>query len=115
MAGAKKKRIFKRCGSFYVYILECQDGTYYTGYTNNLKNRIKRHNDGLASKYTRSRLPVNVVWRKEYIYFKSAFLAEKRIKQLTRRQKEKIVRGMRLDKVLEAARRIGTHLFEAES
>ena len=65
--------------------------------------RVKRHNDGLASKYTRARLPVKVVWEKEYCYFKKAFLMEKRIKTLTRKQKEEVVNSNRLDKVLTDA------------
>ena len=81
----------KRKGMFHVYIVECSDGTYYTGYTNNLEKRLKRHNDGLASKYTRSRLPVKLIWCKEYKYYKKAFLEEKRIKELTRKQKEKLI------------------------
>jgi len=76
---------------YFVYIVECQDGTYYTGYTNNLEKRIKRHNDGFASKYTQRRLPVRLVWSKEYKYFKRAFLEEIRIKKLTRKQKEELV------------------------
>ncbi len=94
------KRKIKRSGEFFVYILECDDGTYYTGYTNSLDERIKRHNAGLASKYTRAKLPVKLVWKKKYRYFKKAFLMEKRIKSLTRLQKEMLVAGRRLDKIL---------------
>ena len=82
----------KRTGEFYVYIVECCDGTYYTGYTSNLKNRLKIHNKGKGAKYTRDRRPVKLVWKKEYKYFKLAFLEEKRIKGLTRLQKEELVR-----------------------
>jgi len=77
---------------YYVYIVECSTGTYYTGYTNNLENRIKMHNKGLGAKYTRGRRPVKLVWYKAYRYFKKAFLEEIRIKALTRAQKEKIVK-----------------------
>ena len=86
-----------------MYISRCSDGIYYTGYTNNLENRAKRHNAGFASKYTQARLPAKVVWEKEYRYFKKAFLMEKRIKTLTRKQKESLVRGKRLDRVLKEA------------
>ena len=86
-----------------MYILKCADGTYYTGYTNDLKERLKRHNDGLASKYTRVRLPVTLVWKKEYRQYKSAFKTELAIKNLTRMQKEALVGGRRLDKVLADA------------
>lgn len=99
-----KKKI-RREGKFYVYIAECNDGTYYTGYTNDLDRRLKRHNEGLASKYTRARLPVRLAWSKEYRQFKSAFKVERLIKDLTRKQKEVLVKGRRLDKVLEEARK----------
>jgi len=101
-----KKRDFKRSGKFFVYILECQDGTYYTGYTNDLDKRIELHNNGKGAKYTRDRRPVKLVWRKEYKYFKKAFLTEKKIKALTRRQKELLVGGIRLDKVLEKTKKV---------
>lgn len=97
------KRKIKREGKFYVYIVECADRTYYTGYTNDLEKRLKRHNDGLASKYTRARLPVKLAWSKEYEQFQSAFKTEMTIKDLTRLQKESLVKGKRLDKVLAGA------------
>jgi len=89
----KKRKVkkFKRAGKFYVYIVECSDGTYYTGYTSGLKNRLKLHNNGKGAKYTRDRRPVKLVWRKKYKYFKLAVLEEKRIKALRRKQKEKLV------------------------
>lgn len=84
---------FKRAGRFYVYIVECVDKTLYTGYTPHLKKRIKLHNLGKGAKYTRDRRPVRLVWFKKYKYFKLAFLEEKRIKKLTREQKESLVKG----------------------
>ena len=83
---------FKRKGRFYVYIVQCCDNTFYTGYTPDLTKRIEVHNNGKGAKYTRARLPVKLVWSKEYRYFKKAFLEEKRIKSLRRRQKEKMVK-----------------------
>ena len=85
---------------YYVYILECSDKSYYTGYTNNLEKRLKNHNAGIASKCTRARLPVKVVWTKDYKRLKFAMRAEYRIKQLNRKRKELLVGGMRLNKVL---------------
>ncbi len=102
-----KKRRFKRSGKFLVYMVECKDGTYYTGYTPDLENRIKLHNTGKGAKYTRDRRPVELVWSREYRQFKSAFLLEKTIKKLTRIQKEMLVGGMRLDRVLKEARKHG--------
>jgi len=82
---------FKRTGKFYVYIVQCQDGTYYTGYTPDIENRLKLHNAGKGAKYTRDRRPVELIWRREYKYFKKAFLEEKRIKTLTRQEKMELV------------------------
>lgn len=89
------KNKFKRKGAYFVYMVECSDGTYYTGYTPDIKRRIQLHNKGRAAKYTRDRRPVKLVWYKEYRYFKCAFLEEKRIKNLTRKQKEELVDGRR--------------------
>ncbi len=82
---------FKRTGKYCVYILECADKTYYTGYTQDIKRRLQLHNAGKGAKYTRDRGPVKLAWYKEYRYFKPAFLEEKRIKLLTRKQKEKLI------------------------
>jgi putative endonuclease len=74
-----------------VYIVRCCDGTYYTGYTPDIKKRVELHNKGKGAKYTRDRRPVELVWYKEYRYFKLAFTEEKRIKTLTRRKKEELI------------------------
>jgi len=97
------RRKIKRAGKHYVYIVECRNGTYYTGYTGDLKKRVETHNAGKGAKYTRDRRPVKLVWSKKYGYFKSAFKLEKRIKTLTRLQKQSLVGGKRLDKVFEEA------------
>ncbi len=89
-------RKMKRCGRHFVYIVECRDGTYYTGYTPDIERRIALHNSGKGAKYTRDRRPVRLVWRKEYRYFKWAFLKEKKIKRLARGQKEKLVHGKKV-------------------
>ncbi|MBM4177661.1 GIY-YIG nuclease family protein [Candidatus Gribaldobacteria bacterium] len=82
---------FKRKGKFWVYVLQCSDNTFYTGYTPDLIRRIELHNNGKGAKYTRDRRPIKLVWSKEYKYFKKAFLEEKRIKRLTREQKERLI------------------------
>lgn len=85
-------RSFKARGNFHVYIVKCIDASYYTGSTNDLDKRIKEHNCGKrGARYTRSRRPVELVWSRKYKYFKLAFLEEKRIKTLTRKQKEKLI------------------------
>ncbi|MGN1401131.1 MAG: GIY-YIG nuclease family protein [Bacillus sp. (in: firmicutes)] len=76
----------------YLYVLECSDHTFYTGYTNNLGDRIKKHNAGKAAKYTRGRTPVTLIYKEEYETKEQAMKAEYRFKQLTREQKEKIIR-----------------------
>ncbi|MFC1674530.1 GIY-YIG nuclease family protein [Candidatus Omnitrophota bacterium] len=76
---------------YWVYMVECRNGTYYTGYTNNLEKRIEKHNQGKGAKYTRDRRPVKLVWCKEYMNFRPAFLEDKRIKRLNRKQKEELV------------------------
>lgn len=88
------KRKIKRSGKFYVYIVKCNNGTLYTGYTNNLKSRIALHNSGKGAKYTRDRRPVKLAWKRKYKYFKNAFLEEKRIKSLTRKQKEELIKNL---------------------
>ena len=91
--------------------MECVDGTYYTGSASDLERRIKEHNDGKrGARYTRDRRPVKLVWSREYQQFKPAFKLETVIKKLTRRQKESLVNGRRLDKVSAEARRYGKNI-----
>ncbi len=77
----------------YAYILECADGTYYTGYTNNLEKRLETHNAGKGGKYTRTRIPVKLVYTEEFATKSEAMSREWAIKQLTRKEKEKLVKG----------------------
>lgn len=71
----------------YVYILECSDGTLYTGWTNDLENRLATHNAGKGAKYTRGRLPVKLVFSSCYSSKQSAMSAEYQIKRLSRAEK----------------------------
>lgn len=71
----------------YTYILCCCDQTLYTGWTVNLENRIKCHNQGKASKYTRARLPVKLVYKEWFDSKKQAMQREREIKKLTKKQK----------------------------
>ena len=77
----------------YTYLLRCADGTYYCGWTNNLEKRVKTHNEGKGSKYTRTRLPVELVYYEEFETKEEAQSREWHIKQLTRAQKEKLIRA----------------------
>jgi len=72
---------------FYVYIVKCSDHTLYTGYTIDLQKRIKLHNQGKASKYTRSRLPVTLIHVEEFTSKSEALKREIEIKNLTREEK----------------------------
>lgn len=86
----------------YVYILECADKTLYTGWTVNLYNRIKVHNNGKASKYTRARLPVKLVYSEVYEEKVSAQRREWQIKQMSRQEKLKLIESQKsLTKLLK--------------
>lgn len=80
---------------FIVYILECSDRSLYTGYTNSLKERLKLHNSGKASKYTRSRLPVEIVYFEEFQTKGEAMSRECEIKALKRPEKIKLIDGLK--------------------
>lgn len=71
----------------YVYIVECSDGTFYTGWTNNLEKRIDMHSKGMGAKYTRGRGPVKLLYHEEFEDKKLAMKREYEIKQLTKIQK----------------------------
>jgi putative endonuclease len=73
-------------------MVRCYDGTYYTGYTKDLENRIALHNSGRGAKYVKGKLPIKLVYAKEYRYYKSALNEERRIKTLKREQKSELVR-----------------------
>lgn len=91
MTPKKKRRKFRRQGTFHVYIVVCADGTYYTGSTGDLKKRIELHNQGRGAKYLRGKRPVELVYARAYCYYKLAVTAERKIKQFTRREKEKLM------------------------
>ncbi len=73
-----------------VYILKCSDGSYYTGITNDLAKRVEKHNSGRGAKYTRTRTPVILMYAKPVGTMVDAMREERRIKKLTREQKEKL-------------------------
>ncbi|HET7578947.1 MAG TPA: GIY-YIG nuclease family protein [Bacillales bacterium] len=76
----------------YVYTLKCKDGTYYTGYTNDVERRVAAHQNGKGAKYTRGRGPVKLVRVQAYPTKKEAMQAEYQFKKLTRQQKEVLIR-----------------------
>lgn len=75
----------------YVYILRCSDGTLYTGWTNDLQKRVKEHNRGKGAKYTRGRLPAELVYYEVFETRGEAMSREYRIKRLPREEKEKLI------------------------
>ena len=75
----------------YVYMLRCRDGSLYTGWTNDLEKRLKAHNSGVASKYTRTRLPAELVYSEEWESKEAAMSREWHIKRLTREEKLKLI------------------------
>ena len=75
-------------GDWFVYILRCADNTLYTGITKDIERRCKQHNDAIASKYTRARLPVVLVYQETIASHGDALRREMAIKKLTRTAKE---------------------------
>lgn len=75
----------------FVYVLECKDGSLYTGWTINIDKRLKAHNNGTASKYTRARLPVILRYYEEHPDKSSAMKREYQIKRMSRNQKQVLI------------------------
>ena len=75
----------------YMYVGECCDGTYYTGYTTDVKKRIAVHNSGKGAKYTRARLPVKLIYVEGFDSKEEAMSAEALLKRKKRPQKERFL------------------------
>ena len=76
----------------YTYILKCKDESLYTGWTNDLKKRITSHNAGKGAKYTKARRPVELVYYEEFQTREEAMKREYAIKQLSRKEKEALIK-----------------------
>ena len=76
----------------YTYILKCKDGSLYTGWTNDLEQRVAAHNTGKGAKYTKARRPVELVYFEEFETKKQAMKREYAIKQMARKDKLELVR-----------------------
>ena len=84
----------ERMNCWYVYILRCADGSFYTGITTDLERRVREHNDGaLGARYTRARRPVEVVYQEPHENRASASRREYKIKQLRRVAKASLIAG----------------------
>ena len=79
--------------SFWVYILRCADGSYYTGHTDNLDRRIAQHQSGEIEGYTSTRLPLTVMFTDEFVTREEALASERQIKGWSRKKKEAMMRG----------------------
>lgn len=77
----------------YVYVLECADGTLYTGYTTDVTRRVAEHNDGTGAKYTRGRRPVELQYVESFDSRSDAQSREAEIKSLSRARKKRLVDG----------------------
>ncbi|MBF8983545.1 GIY-YIG nuclease family protein [Lutibacter sp. B2] len=75
-----------------VYIVRCSDHTYYTGWTNALEKRLKVHNMGKGAKYTRGRIPIELIYHEQFETKNEAMKREAEIKKMTRVQKEKLMK-----------------------
>ena len=76
----------------YTYILKCKDGSLYTGWTNDLEQRVAAHNTGKGAKYTKARRPVELVYFEEFETKEQAMKREYAIKQMARKDKLELVR-----------------------
>jgi predicted GIY-YIG superfamily endonuclease len=79
--------------AFWVYILRCADGSYYTGHTDNLHHRVAQHQSGACGGYTSQRLPVELVFSQECATREEVLSAEMQIKGWSRAKKEAMMRG----------------------
>jgi len=79
--------------AFWVYLLRCADGSYYTGHTDDLDKRIGEHVTGMCGGYTATRLPVNLVYSQACATRIEALTAERQIKGWSRAKKEALIRG----------------------
>jgi putative endonuclease len=79
----------------YTYVLACADGTLYTGWTTNLERRLRAHQAGKASRYTRARLPVTLVYQQEFTTATEARRQEAAIRRLPRQKKLELIGNAR--------------------
>ena len=82
----------------YTYILRCSDGTFYTGWTNHLEERVRAHNEGRGAKYTRGRGPVELVYYECLETKEEALRREYAIKQMSRMEKIRLIEQQRREK-----------------
>lgn len=76
---------------YYVYVLVCEDGSYYTGYAKDVKRRFERHKKGQGAKYTRMHKPEKTMYMEEFDSRSEAMKREREIKSLSHRKKQQLV------------------------
>ena len=79
--------------SFFAYLLQCADGSYYAGHTDDLNRRLGQHQCGECGGYTATRLPVELAWSQEFVTREEALAAEQQIKGWSRAKKEALMAG----------------------
>ena len=84
--------------SCYCYIVECSDGTYYTGWTTDPERRVLQHNKGVGAKYTSTRRPVKLVYLESQPNRTEAMKRELAIKRMKREQKGKLIEAGKVSK-----------------
>jgi predicted GIY-YIG superfamily endonuclease len=97
-----------------VYILRCGDGSLYTGIAKDVRARVKQHSEGRGASYTRSRLPVKLLYQQEGLTHSKALIREAEIKAMPRSKKEKIILSERTERITpgKRGRKIGdVHKF----
>ena len=77
---------------YYVYILLCEDSSYYTGYAKNINSRVKQHTKGIGARYTKLHKPKRLVYTEEFDTIGEAMKREREIKQLSHEEKYRLVR-----------------------
>jgi putative endonuclease len=77
----------------YLYILECSDGSYYTGSTIDIELRLRQHQNGQGANHTKKRIPVKLVYLEEYTRIDEAFYREKQVQGWSRKKKEALIQG----------------------
>jgi predicted GIY-YIG superfamily endonuclease len=94
--------------AWFLYIVRCADGSLYTGITNDVPRRSKQHNAGTASRYTRSRLPVNLIYQESQPSRSVALKRELAVKSMSRKEKESLIRlgrqGTSRERIINMAR-----------
>ena len=78
---------------YYVYVLLCEDGTFYTGYAKNIKSRLKQHKKGIGAKYTHTHTPSKLVYLEQFFSRTEAMKREQEIKNYSRVRKEEHIKS----------------------